>query len=52
LYAGLGNAFNQQYWLWNAAIGYRMLKNDALEANSILNYNQVLCFLQTFPIFA
>lgn len=31
LYTGLGDEFNQQYWLWNTAIGYRMLKDESLE---------------------
>lgn len=30
-YSGLGSGFNQQYWLWNVTMGYRMLKNEALE---------------------
>jgi uncharacterized membrane protein YgcG len=43
LYSGLGQGFNQQYWLWNVAIGYRMLKNEALELRlgvfDLLNQN-------------
>jgi hypothetical protein len=42
-YDGLGAAFNQRYWLWNAAIGYKFLKNNAAEirisAFDLLNQN-------------
>lgn len=31
LYSGLGEDFDQQFWLWSAAVGYRMLKNESLE---------------------
>jgi hypothetical protein len=43
LYTGLGEGFNQQYVLWNLAIGYRLLKNEALELRlgvfDLLNQN-------------
>lgn len=43
LYTGLGQNFNQQFWLWNMAVGYRMLKNEALELRlgvfDLLNQN-------------
>ncbi|MCW5923522.1 MAG: TonB-dependent receptor [Saprospiraceae bacterium] len=43
LYTGLGDDFNQQFWLWNAAIGYRMLHNESLEIRlgvfDLLNQN-------------
>jgi hypothetical protein len=43
LYSGLGEGFNQQYVLWNLAIGYRLLKNEALELRlgvfDLLNQN-------------
>ena len=31
LYTGLGEGFNQDFTLWNAAIGYKFLKNKAAE---------------------
>ncbi len=44
LYNGLTQSFNQQYYLWNAYIGYKFLKNQALEAKvsvfDILNQNR------------
>lgn len=30
-YSGLSDGFNQSYWLWNAAIGKKFLKNNAGE---------------------
>jgi hypothetical protein len=30
-YVGLSSAFNQQFILWNAAVGYKFLKNNAAE---------------------
>ncbi|MDX5319841.1 MAG: outer membrane beta-barrel family protein, partial [Bacteroidota bacterium] len=30
-YVGLGEAFNTDYLIWNAAIGYKFLKNDAMD---------------------
>ena len=42
-YDGLGAAFNQRYWLWNAAIGYKFLKNKLgeirISAFDLLNQN-------------
>ncbi|MBS1773767.1 MAG: TonB-dependent receptor [Bacteroidetes bacterium] len=32
LYSGLTQSYNQDYLLWNASIGYKFLKNRALEA--------------------
>lgn len=44
LYNGLSQSFNQQFFLWNAYIGYKFLKNNALEAKlsvfDILNQNR------------
>lgn len=44
LYNGLTQNYNQQYFLWNAYIGYKFLKNNALEAKisifDILNQNR------------
>ncbi|PBQ34009.1 hypothetical protein CNR22_20245 [Sphingobacteriaceae bacterium] len=44
LYNGLSQSFNQRYFLWNAYIGYKFLKNNALEAKisvfDILNQNR------------
>jgi hypothetical protein len=31
LYRGLGAAYNQNIWFWNASIGYKLLKDQALE---------------------
>ncbi len=43
-YLGLNQAFNQNYVLWNAAIGYKFLKGRALEARvsvfDLLNQNR------------
>jgi hypothetical protein len=30
-YSGLGNSFNLNYFLWNGGIGYKFLKNNAVE---------------------
>lgn len=42
-YSGLTDGFNQDYWLWNAGVGYKFLKNQAGElkfsAFDILNNN-------------
>jgi uncharacterized membrane protein YgcG len=44
LYNGLSQSFNQQYFLWNAYVGYKFLKNKSLEAKvsvfDILNQNR------------
>ena len=44
LYNGLSQSYNQDYFLWNAYIGYKFLKNKALEAKvtvfDILNQNR------------
>jgi len=44
LYSGLSSAYNQQYLLWNAAIGYKFLKDQSLEvrvsAFDLLNQNR------------
>ncbi|MDI1355538.1 MAG: TonB-dependent receptor [bacterium] len=44
LYTGLSKSYNQQYYLWNASIGYKFLKNKALEAKvsvfDLLNQNR------------
>lgn len=43
-YEGLGEAYNQQFLLWNAALGYKFLKNKSLLAEvyafDILNQNR------------
>lgn len=43
-YNGLSQSYNQQYLLWNAYIGYKFLKNNALEAKisafDLLNQNR------------
>lgn len=43
-YSGLSSGFNQDYWLWNAAIGKKFLKNQQgelkLSAFDILQQNQ------------
>ncbi|MBK7148829.1 MAG: outer membrane beta-barrel protein [Bacteroidetes bacterium] len=42
-YAGLGDGFNQNIFLWNAALGYKFLKDKSLDVrfsvNDILNQN-------------
>lgn len=44
IYNGLSQSFNQQYYLWNAYVGYKFGKNRALEAKvsvfDILNQNR------------
>lgn len=44
MYNGLSQSFNQKFLLWNAYIGYKFLKNQALEAKlsvfDILNQNR------------
>lgn len=44
LYNGLSQSFNQQYYLWNASLGYKFLKNKSLEAKisvfDLLNQNR------------
>lgn len=44
LYNGLSQSFNQQYFLWNAYVGYKFLKDRSLEAKvsvfDILNQNR------------
>ncbi len=44
LYAGLSSAYNQQFLLWNAGIGYKMLKDQKLELRlsvfDLLNQNR------------
>ncbi len=46
LYTGLSQSFNQNFLLWNAAFGYKFLKNRALEAKisvyDILNQNRAI----------
>lgn len=43
LYAGIAQGFNQNIFLWNAALGYKFLKDRSLEVkasvNDILNQN-------------
>ncbi|MCC6462615.1 MAG: TonB-dependent receptor [Saprospiraceae bacterium] len=44
LYSGLSDDFNQNYWLWNLAIGKKIFKNErgeiALAVNDLLNQNR------------
>ncbi|MBL7932136.1 MAG: TonB-dependent receptor [Bacteroidia bacterium] len=44
IYNGLSQSFNQQYYLWNAYVGYKFGKNKAFEAKvsvfDILNQNR------------
>lgn len=44
LYKGLSQSFNQSYYLWNAYVGYKFLKDKSLEAKvsvfDILNQNR------------
>lgn len=44
LYAGLSQGYNQSYFLWNAGLGYKLLKDKSLElslnAYDILNQNK------------
>lgn len=43
LYSGLGEAYDRDFLLWNASLGYKFLKNKALQADiyafDILNQN-------------
>ncbi len=43
LYAGIANGYNQNIFLWNAALGYKFLKDQSLDVrlsvNDILNQN-------------
>lgn len=43
LYSGLGEGYDRQFLLWNASLGYKFLKNKALQADiyafDILNQN-------------
>jgi hypothetical protein len=43
LYTGVSNGFNQNIFLWNAALGYKFLKDESLDirasVNDILNQN-------------
>ena len=43
-YTGLSQSFNQNYYIWNAYLGYKFLKNKSLEAKvsvfDILNQNR------------
>jgi hypothetical protein len=45
-YSGLGDEFDQSYWLWNAAIGKKFLKNKAgelkLSVFDLLKQNQAI----------
>ena len=34
LYRGVGEAFNQNFFLWNAALGYKFLKDKSLEVKA------------------
>ena len=42
-YKGLSAGYDQNYWLWNAGLGYKFLKNQAAEirftVNDILGQN-------------
>ncbi len=44
MYSGLGSGFNQNFYLWNAYVGYKFLKDKSLEARvsayDILNQNK------------
>lgn len=44
LYSGLAGDFNQNYWLWNVAIGKKIFKNErgeiALALNDVLKQNR------------
>lgn len=46
LYSGLNNSFNQNFLLWNASVGYKLLKSKALDirlsAYDILNQNRAI----------
>lgn len=44
VYTGLGEQFNQSIWFWNAAIGYKLLKDKSLDIRisgfDLLNQNR------------
>ncbi|MBT1697603.1 TonB-dependent receptor [Fulvivirgaceae bacterium PWU4] len=44
VYTGLGEEFNQSIWFWNAAIGYKLLKDKSLDIRisgfDLLNQNR------------
>jgi hypothetical protein len=44
LFSGLAGDFNQNYWLWNLAVGKKIFKNErgeiALALNDVLNQNR------------
>lgn len=46
LYTGLSQGYNQSYFLWNASLGYKFLKDRSLEAKisvyDILNQNRAV----------
>ncbi len=45
-YAGLADGFNQNFWLWNMAFGYKLLKDKSLDirvtAYDLLNQNKAI----------
>ena len=51
LYTGLSESFNQSFFLWNAAFGYKFLKNRSLDARlsvfDILNQNRSISRIVT-----
>lgn len=46
VYSGLSQGYDQNYWLWNAGIGYKFLKNKALDVRlniyDLLNQNKAV----------
>ena len=46
LYSGLSDSYNQNYWLWNLAIGKKLFKNErgeiALAVNDLLKQNRTI----------
>lgn len=46
VYSGLSAGYNQNYWLWNAGVGYKFLKNKALDVRlniyDLLNQNKAV----------
>jgi hypothetical protein len=46
VYSGLSQGYDQNYWLWSAAIGYKFLKNKALDVRinvyDLLNQNKAV----------
>jgi len=50
-YVGLSEAYNKSFTLWNAALGYKLLKNQALEiklsVSDILNQNTNISHMVT-----